>query len=196
MKKSWIVIIVLLLIVMIGGCMSCNVQRTLVTQEENVKSKWGEVQNQYQRRSDLIPNLVATVKGAANFEKSTLEAVINARAKATSIQVNPENLTPEKLREFQGAQGELSQALGRLMVVSERYPELKANQNFLALQDQIEGTENRITVSRKNFNDAVQEFNTTARVFPNNIFAGMLGFERKGMFEAEKGAEKAPQVQF
>ena len=196
MKKSWIVIIVLLLIVMIGGCMSCNVQRTLVTQEENVKSKWGEVQNQYQRRSDLIPNLVATVKGAANFEKSTLEAVINARAKATSIQVNPENLTPEKLREFQGAQGELSQALGRLMVVSERYPELKANQNFLTLQDQIEGTENRITVSRKNFNDAVQEFNTTARVFPNNIFAGMLGFERKGMFEAEKGAEKAPQVQF
>ena len=174
---------------------ACGVN-TIPTLDEQVKAQWGEVQNQYQRRSDLIPNLVATVKGAANFEKSTLEAVINARAKATSIQVNPENLTPEKLREFQGAQGELSQALGRLMVVSERYPELKANQNFLTLQDQIEGTENRITVSRKNFNDAVQEFNTTARVFPNNIFAGMLGFERKGMFEAEKGAEKAPQVQF
>jgi LemA protein len=122
--------------------------------------------------------------------------VINARAKATSIQVNPDNLTPEKVREFQNAQGELSAALGRLMVVSEAYPQLQANQNFLALQDQLEGTENRITVARKNFNDAVQEYNTRVRTFPNNIFAGMLGFERRGTFEADAGAQKAPQVQF
>jgi LemA protein len=176
--------------------MTCNVQKSLVTLDENAKSIWAEVQNQYQRRSDLVPNLVATVKGAANFEQKTLTDVISARAKATSIQVNPENLTPEKLREFQSAQGELSQALGRLMVVSEAYPELKANQNFLALQDQLEGTENRITVARKNFNDAVQEYNTKLRIFPNNIFAGMMGFAAKGMFEADANAQKAPSVQF
>jgi LemA protein len=196
MKKGTLVLLVLLGILLIGGCMTCNLQKTMVQTDENVKSKWGEVQNQYQRRADLIPNLVNTVKGAADFEQKTLTDVINARAKATSIQVNPENLTPEKLREFQSAQGELSQALGRLMVVSERYPELKANQNFLALQDQLEGTENRITVARKNFNDAVQEYNVTVRQFPNNIFAGMLGFEKKGMFEADAAAQKAPTVQF
>jgi LemA protein len=176
--------------------MTCNLQKTLVQTDENVKAKWGEVQNQYQRRADLVPNLVATVKGAAAHENKTLTDVINARAKATSIQVNPDNLTPEKIREFQNAQGELSAALGRLMVVSEAYPQLQANQNFLALQDQLEGTENRITVARKNFNDAVQEYNTRVRTFPNNIFAGMLGFEKRGTFEADPGAQKAPQVQF
>jgi LemA protein len=196
MKTGSLLLLLVIGLLLIGGCMTCNVQKSLVTLDENAKSKWGEVQNQYQRRADLIPNLVNTVKGAANFEKSTLEAVINARAKATSVQVNPENLTPEKIQQFQNAQGELSQALGRLMVVVERYPELKANQNFLALQDQLEGTENRITVARKGFNDAVQEYNTKLRIFPNNIFAGMMGFERKGMFEADKNAQHAPQVQF
>lgn len=196
MKKGTLVLLVLLGLLLIGGCMTCNLQKTMVSTDENVKSKWGEVENQYQRRSDLIPNLVSTVKGAANFEKETLTDVINARASATSIKVDPNDLTPEKLQQFQQAQGQLSQALGRLMVVSERYPELKANQNFLALQDQLEGTENRITVARKNFNDAVQEYNVTVRTFPNNIFAGMLGFQQKGMFQAEAGAEKAPQVQF
>jgi LemA protein len=139
---------------------------------------------------------VETVKGAANFEQKTLTDVINARAKATSIQIDPDKLTPEKLREFQQAQGELSQALGRLMVVTENYPDLKANQNFLSLQDQLEGTENRITVARKNFNDAVQQYNTKLRIFPNNIFAGMMGFQSRGMFEADANAQKAPQVQF
>lgn len=196
MKKGTLVLVILLGILLIGGCMTCNLQKTLVSTDENVKSKWGEVQNQYQRRADLVPNLVNTVKGAANFEQKTLTDVINARAKATSIQVNPDNLTPEKLREFQSAQGELSQALGRLMVVSEQYPELKANQNFLALQDQLEGTENRITVARKNYNEAVQGYNVSVRTFPNNIIAGMLGFTPKGMFEADAGAQKAPQVQF
>jgi LemA protein len=176
--------------------MTCNVQKSLVTLDENSKSKWGEVQNQYQRRADLVPNLVNTVKGAANFEQSTLTAVVNARAKATSIQVDPDKLTPEKLREFQAAQGELSQALGRLMMITENYPQLRATEGFRQLQDQLEGTENRITVARKNFNDAVQEYNTKLRVFPNNIFGGIMGFERKGMFEADKNAQKAPQVQF
>jgi len=196
MKKGSVILLVVLGLLLVGGCMTCNVQKSLVTLDENSKSKWGEVQNQYQRRADLVPNLVNTVKGAANFEQKTLTDVINARAKATSIQVNPENLTPEKLREFQQAQGELSQALGRLMVVTENYPQLRATQNFQDLQVQLEGTENRITVARKNFNDAVQEYNTKLRVFPNNVFGGLMGFERKGMFEADQNAQKAPQVQF
>jgi len=196
MKKGYLILLVILGLLMIGGCMTCNVQRTLVSTDEAVKSKWGEVQNQYQRRSDLVPNLVNTVKGAANFEKSTLEAVVSARARATSIQVNPDDLTPEKMQEFQQAQGQLSAALGRLLMVTENYPELKANQNFLSLQDQLEGTENRITVARKSFNDAVQQYNITVRTFPNNIFAAMLGFGIKGMFEAEEAAQKAPTVEF
>ncbi len=196
MKKGSVILLVVLGLLLVGGCMSCGSYNTLVQQDENVKAQWGEVQNQYQRRADLIPNLVNTVKGAAAHERGTLEAVVNARAKASSIQVDPENLSPEKLQQFQQAQGELSQALGRLMVVVERYPELKANQNFLALQDQLEGTENRITVARKNFNESVQSYNVMVRRFPTNIWAGMFGFERKGMFEAEAGAEKAPTVQF
>ena len=160
MKKGSLILIVILGILLIGGCMTCNVQKSLVTLDENSKSKWGEVQNQYQRRADLVPNLVNTVKGAANFEQSTLTAVVNARAKATSIQVDPDKLTPEKLREFQAAQGELSQALGRLMMITENYPQLRATEAFRDLQVQLEGTENRITVARKNFNDALQEYNT------------------------------------
>lgn len=196
MKGGTIALIVIILIVLIGGCGACNLQRSMVTLDENVKSKWGEVQNQYQRRSDLVPNLVNTVKGAANFEKSTLEAVTQARASATSLKVDPNDLSPEKIKEFQARQGELSQALGRLLMVTENYPQLKANQNFLSLQDQLEGTENRITVARKGFNDAVQQYNTTIRSFPNNLLSGMLGFHVKGMFEADAAAQKAPTVQF
>lgn len=200
MKKGNIILLAILLaivgLVLIMGLMTYNVQNSLVTLDEASQSKWGEVQNQYQRRADLVPNLVNTVKGAANFEQKTLTDVIDARAKATSIQVNPDQLTPEKLKEFQAAQGQLSQALGRLMVVSEQYPQLRATEAFRDLQVQLEGTENRITVARKNFNDAVQEYNTKLRIFPNNILANMMGFSRKGMFEADKNAQTAPQVQF
>jgi len=194
--KKFIPVGVLLLILFMGGCYSCNTQRSLVNKDEAVKSAWANVQTQYQRRSDLIDNLVATVKGAANFEKETLTAVIEARASASKMTLNANDLTPEKLQQFQASQGQLSQALGRLMVVSEQYPELKANQNFLALQDEISGTENRIAFSRTSFNDAVQSYNITVRTFPNNLLAGMFGFQSKGMFEAEAGAQKAPKVQF
>ena len=168
----------------------------MVQLDENVKGKWGQVQTQYQRRADLIPNLVATVKGAANFEKSTLTAVIEARAKATSVQVDPTKLTPESIQQFQAAQGQLSSALGRLLAVSEAYPQLKANESFMGLQAQLEGTENRITVARKDFNDAVQQFNTKVRSFPANLTAKMFGFSEKGYFTAEAGSDKAPTVQF
>ncbi|GAA4455567.1 MAG: LemA family protein [Chitinophagaceae bacterium] len=196
MKKALPVLLVLLAVIFIGGCMSCNIQRNLVTLDEDVKAKWSQVQNQYQRRSDLIGNLVETVKGAANFEKSTLTAVIEARAKATSIKVDPNDLSPEKLKEFQSAQGELSQALGRLMVVNEAYPELKTNENFLKLQDEIAGTENRIAVERKNYNESVQAYNVETRKFPNNLFAGMMGFKVRGTFEADAAAQSAPKVKF
>jgi len=194
--KKFIPVGVLLLILFMGGCYSCNTQRSLVNKDEAVKSAWANVQTQYQRRAHLIDNLVATVKGAANFEKETLTAVIEARASASKMTLNANDLTPEKLQQFQASQGQLSQALGRLMVVSEQYPELKANQNFLALQDEISGTENRIAFSRTSFNDAVQAYNITVRTFPNNLLAGMFGFQSKGMFEAEAGAQKAPKVQF
>lgn len=194
--KKFIPVGVLLLILFMGGCYSCNTQRSLVNKDEAVKSAWANVQTQFQRRADLIDNLVATVKGAANFEKETLTAVIEARASASKMTLNANDLTPEKLQQFQASQGQLSQALGRLMVVSEQYPELKANQNFLALQDEISGTENRIAFSRTSFNDAVQAYNITVRTFPNNLLAGMFGFQSKGMFEAEAGAQKAPKVQF
>jgi len=168
----------------------------MVAKDENVKSAWSQVKNVYQRRLDLIPNLVNTVKGAANFEQETLTRVIEARAKATQITVDPDKLTPEKLQEFQSAQGELSQALGRLMVVSEQYPQLKANQNFLDLQAQLEGTENRITVERQKFNDITRDFNTYIRQFPKNIVASMFGFSQRPYFESDPGAEKAPTVDF
>lgn len=196
MKKGLIALIIIVAIVVIGGCQACNLNNSMVTLETTVEAKWGEVENQYQRRSDLIPNLVNTVKGAADFEKSTLTDVINARASATQIKVDPKDLSPEKIQEFQQAQGQLSQALGRLMVVSERYPQLTATKNFSDLQVQLEGTENRITVARQNFNDAVQDYNIKIRKFPNNMLAGMFGFTEKGMFKAEAGAEKAPTVSF
>jgi LemA protein len=192
MKK---LLTVILFIVATMSLSSCS-YNSMVQMDENVKAKWGAVQTQYQRRSDLIPNLVATVKGAANFEKSTLTDVIDARAKATSVQVDPSKLTPESIKAFQAAQGQLSSALGRLMVVTENYPNLKSNENFLGLQAQLEGTENRITVARKDFNDAVQEYNTKIRTFPANITAKMFGFTEKGYFAAEAGADKSPKVQF
>lgn len=196
MKKGGIIIIVLIAILALGGCQACGVQKTLVTNEETVKASWGEVENQYQRRNDLIGNLVETVKGFANHEKSTLTDVIEARAKATQMQVDPKNLTPEKLEEFQAAQGQLSQALGRLMMVQEQYPNIKADAQFLKLQDELTGTENRVATARQRYNTSVQEYNTHLRTIPNNIFAGMFGFQEKGTFKAEAGAEKAPKVQF
>ena len=174
---------------------SCS-YNSMTSMDENIKAKWGQVQNDYQRRADLIPNLVNTVKGAANFEKSTLTDVINARAKATSVQVDASKLTPESIQKYQAAQGELSTALGRLISVTENYPDLKSNQNFLGLQAQLEGTENRITVARQDFNTAVQEYNSKIRAFPANLTAKMFGFTEKGYFQAEPGNENAPKVQF
>lgn len=189
------VIVVILALLLLGGC-GCSGYNNMVKEDQNVKGKWGNVQSEYQRRSDLIPNLVNTVKGAADFEKSTLEAVVNARAKATAMTVDPANLTPENIAKFQEAQGELSGALSRLLVTIERYPDLKANQNFRDLQAQLEGTENRIKVSRNDFNTAVQSYNTIVKSFPNNIFANIFGFSEKGYFAAEPGADKAPTVDF
>jgi LemA protein len=192
MKNFLIVIGVLILIALLfGGCYN-----SMVKLDENTKSKWGTVQADYQRRADLIPNLVATVKGVANFEKSTLVDVTNARARATSIQVDPTKLTPETIQKFQAAQGQLTNALSRLLVASENYPQLRANDNFTALQAQLEGTENRIKVSRMDFNNAVQDYNSKIRSFPNNIIAGMTGFKEKGYFQAEASAANAPKVQF
>lgn len=173
-----------------------NVYNGLVVQQEEVETAWAQVENQYQRRIDLIPNLVATVKGYATHEQETLQGVIDARAKATQVTVDPTNATPEQLAAFQAAQGELSQALGRLLAVAESYPDLKANENFRDLQQQLEGTENRIAVARQNFNDAARKYNTEIRRFPKNIIAGAFGFERKPYFEAEEGANKAPKVEF
>ncbi|MBS1506980.1 MAG: LemA family protein [Bacteroidetes bacterium] len=164
--------------------------------DQVVKRTWGDVESDYQRRSDLIPNLVNTVKGYANFEKETLTKVIEARASATQMKVDASNLTPEALESFQKAQGGLSQALGRLMVVAENYPDLKANQNFLDLQAQLEGTENRINVSRKRFNEAVQDYNTAIVGFPGNLVAMLGSFKEKGFFKAAEGADKAPEVKF
>ncbi len=168
----------------------------LVGTQEKLNKSWANVENQYQRRADLIPNLVETVKGYASHESETFEAVVNARSKATQVNVDPENLTPEKLQEFQAAQGELSSALGRLLMLREAYPDLKANQNFLELQSQLEGTENRIAESRRLFNEEVQVYNTAVRKFPKNILANIFGFDRKPTFEAEAGAERAPEVRF
>ena len=169
---------------------------SLVSQDESVGTAWSNVENQYQRRSDLIPNLVNTVKGYAEHEKSTLDAVVSARARATQATVNVEDLTPEKIQAFQKAQGEIGMALGRLLAVSENYPQLKANENFQTLQAQLEGTENRISVERRKFNEVAKMYNTNIRRFPKNIIAGMFGFEKKPYFEAQDGAEKAPEVKF
>ncbi len=186
-------IVAILSIFLLSGCG----YNSMVDKRENVNGKWAQVQNAYQRRVDLIPNLVNTVKGAANFERETLTQVIEARAKATSVNINTaDSLTPQKFQQFQQAQDQLSSSLSRLLVSVERYPELKANQNFLELQAQLEGTENRISVERKNFNDAVQDYNSYIARFPNNLSAGMFGFQAKPYFEAQAGADKAPQVQF
>ena len=174
---------------------SCG-YNSMVTKDQAVKGQWANVQSSYQRRSDLIPNLVNTVKGAANFEKSTLTEVIEARAKATSVQLNADQLTPENLQKFQAAQSQVGAGLGRLLAVSENYPELKANANFQELQAQIEGTENRINVERNKFNGLVNDYNAYVKSFPNNLFAGLFGFAEKPYFEAEAGSQKAPTVQF
>ncbi|GAO44763.1 LemA family protein [Flavihumibacter petaseus] len=194
-SKNLLLIIIVGAILLFGGC-ACSGYNSMVKLDENVKNKWNNVQSDYQRRADLIPNLVNTVKGAANFEQETLTRLVEARAKATSVQVDPSNLTPEKLAEFQQAQAGVSGALGRLLAVVENYPDLKANQNFRDLQAQLEGTENRIKVSRNDFNAAVQGYNSTVRTFPNNIFANMFGFNVKNGFTADPGSEKAPNVQF
>ena len=196
MKKSWIIIGVIIIAVLILFRLFVSPYNNMVKMEEGVTSQWAQVENVYQRRADLIPNLVNTVKGYATFEKETLTQVIEARSRATQVTVNPANLTPEALQQFQQAQGGLSSALSRLMVVVERYPELKANQNFLELQAQLEGSENRIAVERNKFNETVQRYNAYIRSFPNNIVASIFNFEKKPYFEADKGAEKVPEVKF
>ena len=193
MKKSTIIVIALVAIAAIWGVSAYN---GLVKMDENVSTAWSNVENQYQRRADLIPNLVNTVKGYAAHEKETLEAVLAARSKATQMTIDPENLTPEKLQEYQKAQGEIGAALGRLLAITEAYPDLKANENFKELQAQLEGTENRISVERKNFNEVARSYNTAVRTFPKTIIAGMCGFDKRPYFEAEEGANKAPEVKF
>ena len=194
-KKPLILIgIVALLILIVGWLMKGY--NSMVNEDENVNLQWSEVENQYQRRLDLIPNLVNVVKGYASHEKETLEGVIEARAKATQTTIDPSNMTEEQLANFQKAQDGLSGALNRLMVVVEKYPELKANENFLQLQAQLEGTENRITVARKGYNDAATIYNKLVRRFPNNMLAGIFGFSVRPQFKAQEGAESAPTVQF
>lgn len=193
--RNIVLLSVLGLLVLLVGY-GCNGYNGLVQKDQNVKGKWANVESDYQRRSDLIPNLVNTVKGAANFEQETITQVIEARAKATQTTVNAADLSPEKIASFQKAQGELSGAIGRLLVSVERYPELKATEAFRDLQAQIEGTENRIKVSRNDFNAAVQDYNTSAKRFPLVLFANMFGFTEKGYFTADAGAEKAPTVDF
>lgn len=189
----WIIpaVIVVVIVMWVSGAYN-----SMVKLDEGVQGKWADVETQYQRRADLIPNLVSTVKGYAAHESETLESVVKARSEASSVKVDPENITPEKLAEYQKAQSGVSSALGRLMVIVEKYPDLKANQNFLELQSQLEGTENRINVARRDFNEAAKNYNTIIRSFPKNILAGMFGFEKKAYFEAEKGAETAPKVEF
>ncbi len=193
MKKGTIIIVAVVAIIAIWAISGYN---SLVSMDENVSGQWSNVETQYQRRADLIPNLVNTVKGYAAHEKETLEGVIAARSQAIQIKVDPTDLTPEKLAEYQKAQGAITSALGKLLAITENYPDLKANQNFLELQAQLEGTENRINVARKNFNDAAKAYNTAIRRFPKNLLAGMFGFDKRAYFEAAKGAEQAPQVQF
>ncbi|MBQ8127731.1 MAG: LemA family protein [Prevotella sp.] len=196
MKKSLITIIVIAVVALGLFSWATGAYNSMVEMQEKATTSLANVQSAYQRRADLIPNLVETVKGYAAHEKETLEGVVNARAKATSINLEAGELTPEKLQQFQAAQGELSSALGRLIAVGEAYPDLKANENFRELQVQLEGTENRINEARNKYNTAVQDYNVTIRRFPKNIFAGMFGFDKMTKFEAEAGAEKAPEVKF
>lgn len=193
MKRSTIIVLVIAGLLILWGI---SVQRGLVNKEEAVNKTWADVQSSYQRRFDLIPNLQAIVEGAADFEKSTLTEVIEARAKATSVNIDASKLSPENIQKFQAAQGELSSSLSRLLVSVERYPQLTATQNFKDFQNQLEGTENRINRSRDLFNEAVQNYNASIRRFPGSVLAGALGFERKGSFSADAGAENAPKIDF
>lgn len=195
MKKSVTIIVIIAVLAALTFWM-VGKYNAIVTAEENVKTAWAQVENQYQRRSDLIPNLVATVKGYAAHESQVMESVVAARAKATQAVVDPSQASPEQLAAYQASQGELSQALGRLLAVTENYPDLKADKNFRELQEQLEGTENRITVARNAFNESAKEYNRLIRLFPNNIVASIFGFQQKAYFAAEAGAEKAPVVAF
>lgn len=188
-----VITLAIVAVVLIWGVSGYN---GLVSMDEGVQNKWADVETQYQRRADLIPNLVNTVKGYAAHEKETLEGVVKARSEATSVKIDAENMTAEQMAQYQKAQNGVSSALSKLLLVVEKYPDLKANQNFLELQSQLEGTENRITVARRDFNGAAKEYNTAIRKFPKNILAGMFGFEKKAYFEAQEGAEKDPEVQF
>lgn len=192
-NKGLIITIVVIVLVALWGISSYN---GLVSMDENVSNSWANVETQYQRRSDLIPNLVNTVKGYAKHESETLESVMAARSQATQVKIDPSNCTPQQLAAYQKAQGDVTTALGKLLAITENYPDLKANQNFLELQSQLEGTENRINVARKDFNDTAKKYNTSLRRFPRNIVASMFGFEKRAYFEAEAGAEKAPKVEF
>ncbi len=193
MKKSTIIILAVIAVVAVWAVTGYN---RLVKADEAVSTAWSNVENQYQRRADLIPNLVNTVKGYAAHEKETLDAVVAARTRATQVAVDAENMTPEMLQEYQKAQNEVGTALGRLIAIAEAYPDLKANTNFLELQAQLEGTENRISVERRNFNEVAKKYNTSIRTFPRNMLAGMFGFEKRPYFEAQEGAENVPVVQF
>ena len=192
-NKGLIITVVVIALVAIWGISSYN---GLVSMDENVSNQWANVETQYQRRSDLIPNLVNTVKGYAKHESETLESVMAARSQATQVKIDPSNCTPQQLAAYQKAQGDVTTALGKLLAITENYPDLKANQNFLELQSQLEGTENRINVARKDFNDTAKKYNTSLRSFPRNIVASMFGFEKRAYFEAEAGAEKTPKVEF
>ena len=197
MKKNGMITLAVIVAVVLALFFWCkNSYNRMVTAEEGVGAAWAQVENVYQRRADLIPNLVATVKGYAKHESETLEGVIEARSKATQVTVNPENLSPESLEKFNKAQGELSNALGRLLMIAENYPDLKANENFRDLQAQLEGSENRITTERMKFNESARGYNTMIRKFPNNILASIFNFETKGYFQAQEGAATAPKVEF
>ncbi len=195
-QKKWIVIGIVVLLVLFSYSGLKNSYNNMVIKEESVTANWSQVENVYQRRADLIPNLVNTVKGYASHERETLEGVIEARSKATSVTIDPSKLDANSIQQFQAAQDGLSSALSRLMVVIERYPDLKANQNFMDLQAQLEGTENRITVERRSFNESVKDYNAFIRLFPKNILANLFGFEKKDYFKAAEGSQKAPDVDF
>ncbi len=191
-KSVWII----LAIVVVLGLVAMSKYNTMVDKDETVVTQWANVETQYQRRADLIPNLVNTVKGYASHEQETLEGVIKARAAATSIKIDASNLTPAMIQQYQSAQSGITSALSKLLAVSERYPDLKANQNFLELQAQLEGTENRIAVERRRYNEAAKDYNVYIRKFPTSMFAGTFGFERRPPFEAAEGSDKAPEVKF
>jgi len=192
-----IILIVIVLLVAFGGCAGCSAYNSLVSEDERVEQSWANVETQYQRRADLVPNLVATVRGAADFERETLEAVTDARARATSINITADDLDdPARIQQFQAAQSQLSSALGRLLAVAENYPQLRATESFRDLQAQLEGTENRITVARRDYNESVRSYNTRVRRFPTALIAGIAGFDRRVPFEAADGAEQVPEVAF